>query len=172
MVVSSATLLEYDCSWCRSTVSCLCAILGPMSEAAMSSFTWKRPRDLETQQGRETPQDLETRYEGADIEPASLAAWRLLMEQLISSADPAIPFIGFLQTMHTRELCRNRVYSSPIAWPTCPVPSASLGWRAERPGSNTGSTCTTPCCVLPARPFRPDVRSMPSPSPPSSRWHC
>jgi hypothetical protein len=43
-----------------------------------------------TQQGRETPQDLETRYEGADIEPASLAAWRLLMEQLISSADPAI----------------------------------------------------------------------------------
>ena len=45
----------------------------------MSSFTWKRPRDLETQQGRETPQDLETRYEGADIEPASLAAWRLLM---------------------------------------------------------------------------------------------
>ena len=59
----------------------------------MSSFTWKRPRDLET------PQDLETRYEGADIEPASLAAWRLLMEQLISSADPAIAFIGFLQTM-------------------------------------------------------------------------
>jgi hypothetical protein len=42
-----------------------------MSEAAMSSFTWKRPRDLETQQGHETPQDLETRYEGADIEPAS-----------------------------------------------------------------------------------------------------
>ena len=44
----------------------------------MSSFTWKRPRDLETQQGCETPQALETRYEGADIEP--LAAWRLLME--------------------------------------------------------------------------------------------
>jgi hypothetical protein len=63
-----------------------------MSEAAMSSFTWKRPRSLETQQGRETPRDLETRYEGADIEPASLAAWRLLMEQLISSADPAIAF--------------------------------------------------------------------------------
>jgi hypothetical protein len=55
----------------------------------MSSFTWKRPRDLETQQGRETPQDLETRYEGADIEPASLAAWRLLMEQLISFAGPS-----------------------------------------------------------------------------------
>jgi hypothetical protein len=53
-----------------------------MSEAAMSSFTWKRPRDLETQQGRETPQDPVTRYEGADIEPASIAAWRLLMEQL------------------------------------------------------------------------------------------
>jgi hypothetical protein len=62
----------------------------------MSSFTWKRPRDLETQQGRETAQDLETRYEGADIEPASLAAWRLLMEQLISSADPAIAFIELL----------------------------------------------------------------------------
>jgi hypothetical protein len=55
MVVSSATLPEYDCSWCRSTVSCLCAILGPMSEAAVSSFTCKRPRDLETQQGRENP---------------------------------------------------------------------------------------------------------------------
>ncbi len=65
----------------------------------MSSFTWKRPRDLETQQGRATPQDLETRYEGADIEPASLATWRLLMEELISSAGPAIAFIGFLQTM-------------------------------------------------------------------------
>jgi hypothetical protein len=28
----------------------------------MSSFTWKCPRDLETQQGCDTPQDLETRY--------------------------------------------------------------------------------------------------------------
>src|SRR5208283_3833312 len=115
MVVSAATLPEYDCSWCRSTVSCLCAILGPMSEAAMSSFTWKRPRDLETQQGRETPQDLETRYEGADIEPASLAAWRLLMEQVISSADPAIAFIGFLQTMQAlpeRPLSQPRVFVS------------------------------------------------------------
>src|SRR5260370_11215331 len=107
MVVPSATLPEYDCSWCRSTVSCLCAILGPMSEAAMSSFTWKRPRDLETQQ------DLETRYEDADIEPASLAAWRLLMEQVISSADPAIAFIGFLQTMQAlpeRPLSQPRVF--------------------------------------------------------------
>ena len=32
-------------------------------------------------------------------------------------------------------LCRNRVYLSPIAWLTCPMPSASLGRRAERPGS-------------------------------------
>ena len=79
MVVSAATLPEYDCSWCRSTVTYLCAILGPISEAEMSSFTWKCPRDLETQQGRATPQDLETRYGGdADIEPASLAAWRLI----------------------------------------------------------------------------------------------
>jgi len=81
----------------------------------MSSFTWKRPRDLEAQQGRETPQDLETRYEGADIEPASLAAWRLLMEQLISSADPAIAFIGFLQTMQAlpeRPLSQPRVFVS------------------------------------------------------------
>jgi hypothetical protein len=30
--------------------------LGPIPEAATSSFTWKRPRDLESQQGRETPQ--------------------------------------------------------------------------------------------------------------------
>jgi hypothetical protein len=37
------------------------------------------------------------------IEPASLAAWRLLMEQLISSANPAIVFIGFLQTMQTMQ---------------------------------------------------------------------
>jgi hypothetical protein len=111
----------------------------------MSSFTWKRPRDLETQQGRATPQDLETRYEGADIEPASLATWRLLMEQLISSAGPAIAFIGVLRLCRRcrSDLCRNRVYSSPIAWPTCPMPSASLRWRAERSGSNTGSTCTT-----------------------------
>jgi hypothetical protein len=81
----------------------------------MSSFTWKRPRDLETQQGRETPHDLETRYEGADIEPASLAAWRLLMEQLISSADPASAFIGFLQTMQAlpeRPLSQPRVFVS------------------------------------------------------------
>ena len=73
------------------------------------------PTDLETQQGRETPQDLKTRYEGADIEPASLAAWRLLMEQLISSADPAIAFIGFLHTMQAlpeRPLSQPRVFVS------------------------------------------------------------
>jgi hypothetical protein len=40
----------------------------------MSSFTWKRPWALEShQQGRETPQDLETRYEGADIESDRVA---------------------------------------------------------------------------------------------------
>jgi hypothetical protein len=81
----------------------------------MSSFIWKRPRDLETQQGRETPQDLKTRYEGADIEPASLAAWRLFMEQLISSADPTIAFIDFLQTMQAlpgRPLSQPRVFVS------------------------------------------------------------
>ena len=38
MVMSAATLPEYDCIWCRSTVTCLCAILVPMPEAAMSSF--------------------------------------------------------------------------------------------------------------------------------------
>src|SRR5271166_409544 len=133
MVVSSATLPEYDCSWCRSTVSCLCAILGPMSEAAMSSFTWKRPRDLETQQGRETPQDLETRYEGADIEPASLAAWRLLMEQLISSADPAIAFIGFLETMQAlpeRPLSQPRVF---VSHRRADAPYAErIAWLASR----------------------------------------
>ena len=53
--------------------------LQPRSRA-ISSFTWKSPRDLETPQGRETPQDLETRYGGADIEPASLAAWSLILE--------------------------------------------------------------------------------------------
>src|SRR5271165_4687046 len=133
MVVSSATLPEYDCSWCRSTVSSLCAILGPMSEAAMSSFTWKRPRDLETQQGRETPQDLETRYEGADIEPASLAAWRLLMEQLISSADPAIAFIGFLETMQAlpeRPLSQPRVF---VSHRRADAPYAErIAWLASR----------------------------------------
>lgn len=104
----------------------------------MSSFTWKRARDLETQQ------DLETRAEGADIEPASLAAWRLLMEQLISSAGPAIVFIGFLHTMQAlpeRPLSQPRVFVSHRMADACPMPSASLGWRAERPGSNTGSTC-------------------------------
>jgi hypothetical protein len=65
----------------------------------MSSFTWKRPRDLEIEQGRATPQDLETRYEGADLEPASLAAWRQLMEQLFSFGGPAVAFTDFLQTM-------------------------------------------------------------------------
>jgi len=34
MVVSSATLPEYDCSCCRSTVSCLCAI--PIERAGPS----------------------------------------------------------------------------------------------------------------------------------------
>jgi hypothetical protein len=100
-----------------------------MSEAAMTSFTWKRPRDLETEQGRETPQDLETRYEGADVDPASLAAWRLLNEQLLSSADPAIAFIGFLQTIqalpgrtlsHPRVFVSHRMvdvaYAERIAW--------------------------------------------------------
>jgi hypothetical protein len=48
--------------------------------------------------GYKTEQTIAKRH-GADIEPASLAAWRLLMEQVISSADPAIAFIGFLQTM-------------------------------------------------------------------------
>src|SRR5262249_10633132 len=82
-----------------------------MLEAAMTSFTWKRPGDLETEQGRETPQDLETRYEGADVDPASLAAWRLLMEQLL--ADPQIAFIGFLQTTQAlpgRTLSQPRVF--------------------------------------------------------------
>jgi hypothetical protein len=90
----------------------------------MSSFTWKRPWDLETQQGRETPQHPETRYEGADIEPASLAAWRLLMEQLISSAYPAIVFIGSLQTTQTRDGLSSRSSSgSPSLRPT------TLIWR-------------------------------------------
>ena len=93
----------------------------------MSSFTWKRPRDLETQQ------DLETRYEGADIEPASLAAWRLLMEQLISSADPAIAFIGFLQTMQAlpeRPLSQPRVF---VSHRMADVPDAErIAWLASR----------------------------------------
>jgi hypothetical protein len=76
------------------------------------------------------PQDLVTRYEGADIEPASLAAWRLFVEQLISSADPAIAFIDFLQTMQAlpgRPLSQPRVfvshrmadvpYAERTAWP-------------------------------------------------------
>jgi hypothetical protein len=42
----------------------------------MTNFTWKSPRDLETEQGRETAQDLETRYDGADVDPVGLAAWR------------------------------------------------------------------------------------------------
>jgi hypothetical protein len=67
----------------------------------MSSFTWKRPRDLETEEGRATPQDLETRYEGADIEPASMAAWRQLLEQLFSFGGPAVAFTDFLQIMQT-----------------------------------------------------------------------
>jgi hypothetical protein len=99
----------------------------------MSSFTWKRPRDLETQQGRETPQDLETRYEGADIEPASLAAWRLLMEQVISSADPAIAFIGFLQTMQAlpeRPLSQPRVF---VSHRMADAPYAErIAWLASR----------------------------------------
>jgi hypothetical protein len=99
----------------------------------MLSFTWKRPRDLEAQQGRETPQDLETRYEGADIEPASLAAWRLLMERLISSADPAIAFIGFLQTMQAlpeRPLSQPRVF---VSHRMADVPDAErIAWLASR----------------------------------------
>jgi len=87
----------------------------------MSSFTWKRPRDLET------------RYEGADIDPASLAAWRLLMEQLISSADPAIAFIGFLQTMQAlpeRPLSQPRVF---VSHRMADVPYAErIAWLASR----------------------------------------
>ena len=99
----------------------------------MLSFTWKRPRDLETQQGRETPQDLETRYEGADIEPATLAALRLLMEQLISSADPAIAFIGFLQTI---QALSERPLSQPrgfVSHRMADVPYAErIAWLASR----------------------------------------
>jgi hypothetical protein len=79
----------------------------------MTSFTWKHPRDLETEQGRETPQELETRYDGADVDPESLAAWRLLTEQLL--ADPAIAFIGFLRTIQVlpgRTLSQPRVFVS------------------------------------------------------------
>ncbi|MEA2262319.1 MAG: hypothetical protein QOJ51_5144 [Acidobacteriaceae bacterium] len=127
----------------------------------MSSFIWKRQWGLETQQGRETPQDLETRYEGADIEPASLAAWRLFVEQLISSADPAIAFIGFLlimQALPERPLSQPRVFVSH-RMADVPYASALLGW----PGSNTGSTCTTPCCVLPPRPSGRPSRYLSSP---------
>src|SRR5271165_3127814 len=82
-----------------------------------------------------TPQDLDTRYEGADIELATLAAWRLLMEQLISFAGPASVFIGFLHTMQAlpeqpllqprvrlashgrRALCRaQRLAGEPKGW--------------------------------------------------------
>jgi hypothetical protein len=51
------------------------------------------------------------------IEPASLAAWRLLTEQLISSADPAIVFIGFLQTMQTMQALPERPLSQPRSEP-------------------------------------------------------
>lgn len=51
------------------------------------------------------------------IEPASLAAWRLLMEQLISSANPAIVFIGFLQTMQTMQALPERPLSQPRSEP-------------------------------------------------------
>jgi hypothetical protein len=81
----------------------------------MSSFTWKRLRDLETRQGCETPQDLETRYEGADVEPASLAAWRLLMEQLISSADRAIAFKQHALTLVKRVARQVKSDPKPVA---------------------------------------------------------
>jgi hypothetical protein len=50
-----------------------CHVRAPAAPAAddadaMTSFTWKHPRHLETEQGRETPQDLE-RYDGADVAP-------------------------------------------------------------------------------------------------------
>ena len=67
-------------------------ILGPISEAAMSSFTGNAHGTGDPAGLRDPAGPWRHRYEGADIEPASLAAWRLL-------------------------------------------------------------TCTTPCCVLPARPI-------------------
>jgi hypothetical protein len=73
------------------------------------------------------------RYEGADIEPASLAAWRLLMEQLISSANPAIAFIGFLQTVRAlpeRTLSQPRVF---VSHRMADVPYAErIAWLASR----------------------------------------
>jgi hypothetical protein len=108
----------------------------------MSSFTWKLPRDLESQQGREAPQDLETRYESADIEPG-LAAWRQLMEQLISSdGDPAIAFIRFLQAIQAlpdRPLSQQRVF---VSHRIADVPYAErIAWLATQKAGLEFSHC-------------------------------
>jgi hypothetical protein len=50
----------------------------------MTSFTWKRPEELEEVEPRVAPQDLEGRYAmKEDVDPESVKAWKRFVEELI-----------------------------------------------------------------------------------------
>jgi hypothetical protein len=89
---------------------------------------------------------------------------------LISSVDPAIAFIGFLQTMQAlpkRPLSQPYVF---VSHRVADVPYVeSIALLASR---KAGLDVHGPVLHLASVAFRPAIRSMPSPSSPSSRWHC
>jgi len=62
----------------------------------MTSFTWKRPEELEEVAPRVAPQDLEGRYTmNEDVNPESVKAWKRFVEELV---EPVRALTTFLET--------------------------------------------------------------------------
>jgi hypothetical protein len=78
----------------------------------MTSFTWKRPEELLTDEGRAAPHDLETRFvDKEDVDQEGVAAWNRLLSEL---SDPAAALATFLEATQglQRPAAQRRVFIS------------------------------------------------------------